>query len=205
MSLALSSCHYVLRPRPGLGQASVSLGAPRMPTNLLHHGPKNRAEKSAQNMAAIERPRQYTHIHIYTYIHIYIYTYIHIHIYIYIYIYVCTYVHTCVCIYIYIYIYIYISYIHTCMHMYIYIYTYVYTCFCFFKLLFNPCESLHSITHQICEKPRPGTGSSARSQTSEAHPLGVPVVQPRSSTSGNLLGFFPVKNRETMGKAPSFP
>ena len=30
-----------------------------MPTNLLHHGPKNRAEKSAQNMAAIERPRQY--------------------------------------------------------------------------------------------------------------------------------------------------
>ena len=30
MSLALSSCHYVLRPRPGLGQASVSLGAPRM-------------------------------------------------------------------------------------------------------------------------------------------------------------------------------
>ena len=47
-----------LRPRPGLGQASVSLGAPRMPTNLLHHGPKNRAEKSAQNMAAIERPRQ---------------------------------------------------------------------------------------------------------------------------------------------------
>ena len=59
MSLALSSCHYVLRPRPGLGQASVSLGAPRMPTNLLHHGPKNRAEKSAQNMAAIEIPRQY--------------------------------------------------------------------------------------------------------------------------------------------------
>ena len=39
VSLALSSCHYVLRPRPGLGQASVSLGAPRMPTNLLHHGP----------------------------------------------------------------------------------------------------------------------------------------------------------------------
>ena len=57
-SLAFSSCHYVLRPRPGLGQASVSLGAPRMPTNLLHHGPQNRAEKSAQNMAAIEGPRQ---------------------------------------------------------------------------------------------------------------------------------------------------
>ena len=37
----------------------AGLGAPRMPTNLLHHGPKNRAEKSAQNMAAIERPRQY--------------------------------------------------------------------------------------------------------------------------------------------------
>ena len=29
----------LVRPRPGLGQASVSLGAPRMPTNLLHHGP----------------------------------------------------------------------------------------------------------------------------------------------------------------------
>ena len=57
-SLALSSFHYVLRPRRGLGQASVSLGAPRMPTNLLHHGPQNRAEKSAQNMAAIEGPRQ---------------------------------------------------------------------------------------------------------------------------------------------------
>ena len=28
---------YVLHPRSGLGQASVSLGAPRMPTNLLHH------------------------------------------------------------------------------------------------------------------------------------------------------------------------
>ena len=25
-----------------------------MPTNLLHHGPENRAEKSVQNMAAIE-------------------------------------------------------------------------------------------------------------------------------------------------------
>ena len=45
MSLALSSCHYVLRPRPGLGQASVSLGAPRMPTNLLHHGPKKQGRK----------------------------------------------------------------------------------------------------------------------------------------------------------------
>ena len=45
MSLALSSCHYVLRPRPGLGQASVSLGAPRMPTNLLHHGPKTGPKK----------------------------------------------------------------------------------------------------------------------------------------------------------------
>ena len=41
------------------GRPRAGLGAPRMPTNLLHHGPKNRAEKSAQNMAAIERPRQY--------------------------------------------------------------------------------------------------------------------------------------------------
>ena len=32
-----------------------------MPTNLLHHGPQNRAEKSAQNMAAIEGPRQYVY------------------------------------------------------------------------------------------------------------------------------------------------
>ena len=56
-----------------------------------------------------------------------------------------------------------------------------------------------------CRMLGPGTGSSARSQTSEAHPLGVPVVQPRSSTSGNPHGFFPVKNRETMGKPSSFP
>ena len=45
---------YVLRPRPGLGQASVSFGAPRMPTNLLHQ-PLKQAQKSGQNMAAIKR------------------------------------------------------------------------------------------------------------------------------------------------------
>ena len=36
---------YLLHPRPGLGQASVSLGAPRMPTNLLHHDPKTGPKK----------------------------------------------------------------------------------------------------------------------------------------------------------------
>ena len=41
---------YVLHPRPGLGQASVSLGAPRMPTNLLHHDPQNRTQKSGKNI-----------------------------------------------------------------------------------------------------------------------------------------------------------
>ena len=50
MSLALSSC---------LGQASVSLGAPRMPTNLLHHGPQNRIQKTRRNMAARKGPRLY--------------------------------------------------------------------------------------------------------------------------------------------------
>ena len=45
---------YVLHPRPGLGQALVSLGAPRMPTNLLHHDPQNRTQKNGKNMAAIK-------------------------------------------------------------------------------------------------------------------------------------------------------
>ena len=38
-----SSCHACL------GQASVSLGAPRMPTNLLHHGSQNRIQKTSRN------------------------------------------------------------------------------------------------------------------------------------------------------------
>ena len=42
-----------------LGQASVSLGAPRMPTNLLHHGPQNRIQKTSRNMAARKGPRLY--------------------------------------------------------------------------------------------------------------------------------------------------
>ena len=46
-------------PRPGLGQASVSFGALRMPTNLLHHDPQNRTQKSGKNIAAIKRPRLY--------------------------------------------------------------------------------------------------------------------------------------------------
>ena len=37
-----SSCHACL------GQASVSLGAPRMPTSLLHHGSRNRTKKSVE-------------------------------------------------------------------------------------------------------------------------------------------------------------
>ena len=52
---------YILHPRPGLGQASVSLGAPRMLTNLLHHDPQSRTQKSGKsgkNMAAIKGPRQ---------------------------------------------------------------------------------------------------------------------------------------------------
>ena len=48
-----SSCHACL------GQASVSLGAPRMPTNLLHHGPQNRIQKTSRNMAARKGPRLY--------------------------------------------------------------------------------------------------------------------------------------------------
>ena len=50
MSLALSSC---------LGQASVSLYSPRVPTNLLHHGPQNRIQKTSRNMAARKGPRLY--------------------------------------------------------------------------------------------------------------------------------------------------
>ena len=46
-----SSCHACL------GQASVSLGAPRMPTNLLHHGSQNRIQKTSRNMAARKAPR----------------------------------------------------------------------------------------------------------------------------------------------------
>ena len=42
-----------------LGQASVSLGAPRMPTNLLHHGSQNRIQKTSRNMAARKGPRLY--------------------------------------------------------------------------------------------------------------------------------------------------
>ena len=49
-----SSCHACL------GQASVSLGAPRMPTNLLHHGSQNRIQKTSRNMAARKGPRLYT-------------------------------------------------------------------------------------------------------------------------------------------------
>ena len=49
-----SSCHACL------GQASVSLGAPRMPTNVLHHGPQNRIQKTSRNMAARKGPRLYT-------------------------------------------------------------------------------------------------------------------------------------------------
>ena len=45
VSLALSSCHYVLRPRPGLGQASVSLGAPRMPTKPASSWPLKQGRK----------------------------------------------------------------------------------------------------------------------------------------------------------------
>ena len=48
-----SSCHACL------GQAWVSLGAPRMPTNLLHHGPQNRIQKTSRNMAARKGPRLY--------------------------------------------------------------------------------------------------------------------------------------------------
>ena len=48
-----SSCHACL------GQASVSLGAPRMPTNLLHHGSQNRIQKTSRNMAARKGPRLY--------------------------------------------------------------------------------------------------------------------------------------------------
>ena len=48
-----SSCHACL------GQASVSLGAPRMPTNLLHHGSQNRIQKTSRNMAARKEPRLY--------------------------------------------------------------------------------------------------------------------------------------------------
>ena len=48
-----SSCHACL------GQASVSLGAPRMPTNLLHHGSQNRIQKTNRNMAARKGPRLY--------------------------------------------------------------------------------------------------------------------------------------------------
>ena len=48
-----SSCHACL------GQASVSLGAPRMPTNLLNHGPQNRIQKTSRNMAARKGPRLY--------------------------------------------------------------------------------------------------------------------------------------------------
>ena len=42
-----------------LGQASVSLGAPPMPTNLLHHGSQNRIQKTSRNMAARKGPRLY--------------------------------------------------------------------------------------------------------------------------------------------------
>ena len=38
MSLALSLCQYVLRPRRGLGQASLSLEAPRL--QALETGPR---------------------------------------------------------------------------------------------------------------------------------------------------------------------
>ena len=46
-----NTCAATLRlpcvPRSGLG----SLGAPRMPTNLLHHGSQNRFQKTSRNMA----------------------------------------------------------------------------------------------------------------------------------------------------------
>ena len=42
-----------------LGQASVSLGAPRMPTSLPHHGSQNRIQKTSRNMAARKGPRLY--------------------------------------------------------------------------------------------------------------------------------------------------
>ena len=41
------------------GRPSVSLGAPRMPTNLLHHGSQNRIQKTSRNMAARKGPRLY--------------------------------------------------------------------------------------------------------------------------------------------------
>ena len=44
-----SSCHACL------GQASVSLGAPRMPTNLLHHGSQNRIQKTSRKTWRPER------------------------------------------------------------------------------------------------------------------------------------------------------
>ena len=48
-----SSCHACL------GQASVSLGAPRMPTNLLHHGSHNRIQKPVET-GARKGPRLYS-------------------------------------------------------------------------------------------------------------------------------------------------
>jgi len=48
-----SSCHACL------GQASVSLGASRMPPNLLHHGSQNRIQKTSKNVAARKGPRLY--------------------------------------------------------------------------------------------------------------------------------------------------
>ena len=48
-----SSCHVCLE------QASVSLGAPRTPTSLIHHGSQNGIQKTSRNMAARKGPRLY--------------------------------------------------------------------------------------------------------------------------------------------------
>ena len=37
----------------------MSLYSPRVPTNLLHHGPQNKIQKTSRNMAARKGPRLY--------------------------------------------------------------------------------------------------------------------------------------------------